>query len=191
METTMGRESLHLPRWSSLAFRGLASIVFGILAFAWPGITLTALALLFGAYAFVDGVTALVVAVQRGAHPNRWLLVVDGLFGIGAGIVTLFWPGITLLALVLIIGIRFIIMGAFQIAAAIRLHRELHTPVLYGLAGLASLVLGVLAFVVPQLTALVLVLMLGGYAFAFGIVLLALAFRMRRVPHGIPTPAPA
>jgi len=161
METTMGRESLHLPRWSSLAFRGLASIVFGILAFAWPGITLTALALLFGAYAF------------------------------GAGIVTLFWPGITLLALVLIIGIRFIIMGAFQIAAAIRLHRELHTPVLYGLAGLASLVLGVLAFVVPQLTALVLVLMLGGYAFAFGIVLLALAFRMRRVPHGIPTPAPA
>ena len=188
METTMGRDSL-LPRWSSLAFRGVASIVFGILAFAWPGITLTVLALLFGAYAFVDGVTALVVAVQRGAH--RWLLVVDGLLGIGAGIVALFWPGITLLALVLIIGIRFIIMGAFQIAAAIRLHRELHTPVLYGLAGLASLVLGVLAFVVPQLTALVLVLMLGAYAFAFGIVLLALAFRMRRVPRGTPTPAPA
>ncbi|MBX3204952.1 MAG: HdeD family acid-resistance protein [Labilithrix sp.] len=187
----MERDSTHLPTWSSLALRGVASILFGVLAFAWPGITLVALTLLFGAYAFVDGVTALVVAVQRGAYPHRWLLVVDGLIGIGAGIFTLFWPGITLLALILVIGVRFALMGALQIAAAIQLRRDLDTPFLYGLAGLASVALGVLAFVTPGLTSLVLLMMLAAYSLAFGVMLLVLAFRMRRIAHRIPVHAPA
>ncbi|MBX3200286.1 MAG: HdeD family acid-resistance protein [Labilithrix sp.] len=191
METTLERQSVHLPKWSSLAFRGVASILFGVVALAWPGITLAALTLLFGAYAFVDGVTALAIAVQRGAHPHRWLLVIDGLIGVGAGIVTVFWPGITLLALVLVIGIRFAVMGALQIAAAVQLRRELHTPVLYGLAGLASLVLGVSAFVLPGLTAIVLLGMLAAYSLAFGVMLLVLAFRMRRGTHDVPVHAAA
>ncbi|MBX3264666.1 MAG: DUF308 domain-containing protein [Labilithrix sp.] len=183
METTLERQPVQLPRWSSLAFRGVASILFAIVALAWPGITLAALTLLFGAYAFVDGVTALAVAVQRGAHRHRWLLVVDGLIGIGAGIVAVFWPGITLLALIFVIGIRFAFTGALQIAAAIQMRHELHTPILYGLAGLASLLLGVLAFVVPGLTAVVLLAMLAGYSLAFGVMLLVLAFRVRRGGH--------
>ena len=181
METTIGSESMtHVPRWSSLVFRGVVSILFAIAAFAWPGITLAALTLLFGAYAFVDGVTALVVAVQHGPHEDRWLLVLDGIVGIAAGLVTLFWPGITLLALIFVIGFRFIVSGALQIAAAIQFRSELRTPVLYGIAGLASLALGVLAFVVPGVTALALVTMLGVFALVFGVMLIALAFRVRR-----------
>jgi uncharacterized membrane protein HdeD (DUF308 family) len=184
-------ETMYTPRWSSLAFRGIASVLFGIVAFAWPGITLAALTLLFGAYAFVDGVIALVVAVQRGARPHRWLLVVDGLLGIGAGIVTLFWPGLTLLALILVIGARFVVTGAVQIAAASRLRTELHNPGLYALAGVASIALGVLTFVLPGITALVVVTMLAAYALVFGIMMLVLAFRLRRATHRIPLHAPA
>jgi uncharacterized membrane protein HdeD (DUF308 family) len=194
METTLGTMQVRperAPKWSSLFFRGLVSILFAILAFGWPGITLAALTLLFGAYAFVDGVTALVVAIQRGSQPHRWLLVVDGLIGIAAGIVTLFWPGITLLALVFVIGIRFIISGALEIAAAIKLRDELRSPVLYGIAGVASIALGVLAFVVPGLTALALVTMLGAFALVFGVMMLVLGFRLRRETHRAPGHAPA
>jgi uncharacterized membrane protein HdeD (DUF308 family) len=182
---------MHLPRWSSLLFRGIVSILFAIVAFAWPGITLAALTLLFGAYAFVDGVTALVVAAQRGAHPHRWLLVVDGLIGIAAGIVTMFWPGITFLALVFVIGLRFVMSGALEIATAIKFKDELRSPTLYGLAGLASIILGLLAFVVPGLTALALVTMLGAFALVFGAMLIVLAFRLRRATHRAPIHAPA
>jgi uncharacterized membrane protein HdeD (DUF308 family) len=192
METTMDRESMYTPRWSSLVFRGVVSILFGILALAWPGVTLVALTLLFGAYAFVDGITALVVAIQRGAQPHRWLLVVDGLLGIGAGVATLFWPGITLLALIFVVGIRFVIMGAVQIAAAIQLKDELRTPALYGLAGVASLIVGILAFVVPGITAMVLVTMLAVYAIVFGVMMFVLAYRLRRATqHHAPVHAPA
>jgi len=191
MQAMTDRSPGQRPRWSSLVLRGLASIVFGIIAFAWPGITLAALVLLFGAYAFVDGVTALVVAVHRGARPHRWLLVVDGLFGIGAGIVTLLWPKITLLALIFVFGIRFILTGALEVAAAIQLKDELRSPVLYGLAGMASILLGVLAFVLPAITALVLVTMLAAFALIFGIMMLVVAFRMRRSIERIPAPAHA
>lgn len=171
--------------WSSLAFRGIASLLFGILAFAWPGMTLAVLTILFGAYAFADGVTALVVAFQRGARPYRWLLVVDGLIGIGAGVVTLLWPGITLLALIFIVALRFVMSGILQMVAAFQFHRELSTPVLYGLAGIASIALGVMTFIWPGVSAFVLVTMLGVYAFIFGFMMLVLSFRARKAEHRI------
>lgn len=191
MQPTIETKAVSMPKWSSLSFRGIVSILFGVTAFAWPGITLAALVLLFGAYAFIDGVTTLAVAVQRGALPNRSLLAVDGLFGIAAGVVTLFWPGITLLALVFVVGIRFVLTGALQIATAIQLRSELQTPVLYGLAGGASVILGILAFVLPGITALVLVTMLAAFALVFGVMMLVVAFRMRRPIHRAPAPAHA
>ena len=190
-QTIIDASSTRAPSWGSLLFRGIASILFGIIAFAWPGKTLAVLVLLFGAYAFVDGVTALVLAVQRGARPHRWLLVIDGLFGVAAGVVTLFWPGITLLALVFVIGIRFVLSGVLQIATAIQLKGEIQAPVLYGLAGVASIVLGVLAFLVPGLTALALMMLLASFALVFGVMLFAVALRMRRPARRLPTPAHA
>jgi uncharacterized membrane protein HdeD (DUF308 family) len=190
MESVMDR--VYSASWSSLVFRGLASILFGIVAFAWPGVTLAALTLLFGVYVLVDGIAALYVAFHRGPHHHRWLLVFDGLCGIAAAAVTLFWPGITLLALIFVVGIRFIVSGGLQIATAVEMRSELRTPVLYGLAGVASIVLGVLAFVVPAVTALVLVTMLAAYSIVFGIMLLVLAARVRSTQERrVPIHAPA
>jgi uncharacterized membrane protein HdeD (DUF308 family) len=175
------------PNWTSLAWRGFVSILFGVLALSWPGMTLAALILLFGAYAFVDGALALAVAMQRGRRPHRGLLVADGVFGIVAGVLTFIWPGLTLLALVILVGVRSLFMGAVQIAAAIRLRRSLPMPVLYGLGGVASIILAVAAFVVPGITAYALVTMLAVYSMIFGGILLALAVVIwRSTPHGVP-----
>lgn len=180
------------PNWTSLAWRGFASVLFGIVALAWPGMTLAALTLLFGAYAFADGVLALVVAIQRGRRPHRWLLVLDGILGIAAGVLTLLWPGITLLALILLIGIRSLLIGGFQIAAAIKLRRALPAPFLYALGGIASIMLGIFAFLWPGITAFALVTMLGIYSLVFGGLLLTLAIvvwretRRERPRQGIP-----
>jgi uncharacterized membrane protein HdeD (DUF308 family) len=163
----------------SLAWRGIVSVIFGVVALAWPGITLAALTLLYGAYAMADGVFTLIVAA-RGKHPHRWLLVLDGALGIGVGVVTMFWPGITMLILIFMIGARFLIMGALEIAAAIRLRKLIPTPFLYGLGGFFSLVVGVLAFVWPGLTAVALVTILGVYALFFGGAFLALAVTVWR-----------
>lgn len=179
------------PNWTSLLWRGLASVVFGILALAWPGMTLAALVLLFGAYAFTDGVLALAVALQRGRRPHRWILVLDGLFGVSAGALTLLWPGMTLLVLVLMIGARSLLVGGLQIAAALRLRKAIPTPFLYALGGVASILLGIFAFAMPGVTAFVLVTMLGVYALVFGALLFTLSMvvwretRRERPRHGM------
>jgi uncharacterized membrane protein HdeD (DUF308 family) len=178
-------------RWSSVAFRSAISIVFGLVAIMWPGPTLLALTLLFGVYAFSDGVVALVVAVQGGEHPHRWLLVLDGIVGVGAALVTVLWPRITLLALIFLVGARFAISGLLEIIAALRLRDELRSPVLYALAGIASLLFGLLMFAVPGLSALVLLVMLAVFSLAFGVVLLVLAARLRRLQATPLPPRPA
>ncbi len=174
-------EALLTPRWSFLLVRGIASLAFGVVALAWPGVTLGALTLLFGAYAFVDGIIMLGLAARRGKTRHRWLLVVDGLLGIGVGVVTALWPGLTLLVLVLLIGARFLVAGVFQIATSIAMRHELDTPVLYALGGIASVALGALTFLYPAITARVLVIFIGAYAVVFGVAMTVLAFRLRRV----------
>lgn len=178
-------ESIFKPRWSSLLLRGAVSVLFGIAALMRPGITLVALTFLFGAYAFADGVVALIVAVHRGAQPHRWLLALDGLVGIGVGVVTLLRPDVTLLMLLLLIGIRFAVAGALQVAAAIQMRHEIEMPWLYGLAGVASLAFGVLTFVFPGVSAVVLVRMLAIFALVFGAMMVGLAFRVRSATHRI------
>src|SRR4051795_4442478 len=91
--------------WWLVLLRGMAGILFGVLAFAWPGLTLVTLVLFYGAYALVDGVIALVAAFTGGAKPvPTWWLVVVGLLGIGAGIATFVMPGITAILLILFMG---------------------------------------------------------------------------------------
>jgi uncharacterized membrane protein HdeD (DUF308 family) len=165
--------------WSSLAWRGLASVVFGVVAFAWPGITLTALTLLFGAYALADGVLALVVALRREHRDHRWILLLDGVLGIGAGVVIFMWPGLSLLALVYLIAARAIIMGVLEIGAAIGFHDDALTRVLYALGGMASILFGAITFAFPGITAVVLLTFLAAYAIVFGVLLLVLGFKIR------------
>ena len=165
--------------WWAVALRGLAGIFFGIITFVWPGISLAALVLLFGAYAFADGVLSIVSAVRRRGADRWWLLLLHGIVGIGAGVVTLLWPGITALALLAVIAAWALVGGALQIAAAIRLRKVISGEWLLALGGVLSIALGVLLIVFPGPGALALVIWIGAYAFVFGILLLVLGFKLR------------
>lgn len=166
--------------WWVLALRGAFAVLFGVLAFAWPGVTLSALVLLFGAYALVDGVFALVHAAAGGAGV-RWPLALEGLVGVLAGLGTLAWPEITALALLYLIAAWAIVTGLLEVVGAIRLRRVIDDEWLLGLSGLASVVFGVLLVLWPGAGALAVVWLIGSYAVVFGVLVIALAFRLRSI----------
>ena len=165
--------------WWAVALRGLAGILFGIITFVSPGISLAALVLLFGAYAFADGVLSIVSAVRRRGADRWWLLLLQGVVGIGAGVVTLLWPGITAIALLVVIAAWALVGGVLQVAAAIRLRKVITGEWLLALSGVLSIALGVLLVVFPGPGALALVIWIGAYAFVFGILLLVLGSKLR------------
>jgi uncharacterized membrane protein HdeD (DUF308 family) len=167
--------------WWMLALRGLVAIIFGVLAFVLPGMTLLTLVFLFGAYAVLNGVLALVHAFSAPkGYPRFGALIVTGLISIAAGVLAFVWPGITALTLVLLIAFWAIVNGVFEIAAAIRLRRVIQHEWLLGLAGVLSVLLGIVMLARPGVGALALVWWIGGFAIAFGALLIALAFRVRR-----------
>jgi len=166
--------------WWVFAVRGIAAILFGVLAFAWPGITLTVLVLLWGAYALVDGVLALISAVRTN-HDHRWSLLIEGIVGIGAGILTFVWPELTALVLLYIIAIWALITGVLELIAAFRLRRVIRDEWWLVLGGIASVLFGVLMLVMPAAGALAVVWLIATYAIVFGILLIALAVRL----HGL------
>lgn len=166
--------------WWALALRGAASILFAILAFALPGITLAVIVILFGAYALVDGIFAIVSAIRALQGHKPWgSFLLEGAFGIVIGLVTFFVPGVTLTFLVALVAIWAIITGALEIAAAVRLRRHVPGEWLLILTGVVSVLFGILLFAAPLTGALVIVWWLGAYALIFGILLLMLAFRLR------------
>jgi uncharacterized membrane protein HdeD (DUF308 family) len=167
--------------WWALVLRGLAAILFGVLAFAWPGITLFVLVLFFGAYMLVDGIFAIVAAVRAAGEEDRWwLLLIQGILGVLAGLVAIFWPGLTALALLYFIAAWAIVTGIMEIVAAIRLRREIEGEWALALSGALSVLFGVLLVVLPAPAGLLsLVWLIGAYAVATGVLLLILAFRVR------------
>jgi uncharacterized membrane protein HdeD (DUF308 family) len=166
--------------WWLIALRGAAAIVFGILTFVTPGITLAVLVLFFGAYALADGILSLVTVFRRREGERRWwALLAEGIVSIAAGIVAFVAPGLTALALVYLVAAWAIITGAFEIGAAIRLRHEIKGELWLALSGVVSIAFGVLVMLAPGPGALVLVLWIGAYAIVFGAILLGLAFRLR------------
>jgi uncharacterized membrane protein HdeD (DUF308 family) len=171
--------------WWALALRGVAAIVFALLAFALPGITLAVLVILFGAYAFIDGVFAIVSAIRAAQGHRPWgSFLIEGAVGIIIGLVTFFVPGVTLAFLIALVAIWAIVTGVFEIAAALRLRRHVPGEWLLILTGAISIIFGVLIFIAPIAGALVIVWWLGAYALLFGILLLLLAFRLRSLHRG-------
>lgn len=169
--------------WWLFLIRGIAAIVFGVLAFAWPGITILTLVLFYGAFALIDGVSALSAAIGGGVSRGpRWWLVVIGLCGILAGILTFMWPGITALILLIFIAGWSIAIGVFQIVGAIQLRRHIDNEWLLILSGALSVIFGIVLLLRPGAGALALVWLIGSYAILFGILNIAFAFRLRR--HG-------
>jgi uncharacterized membrane protein HdeD (DUF308 family) len=180
--------------WWALVLRGILAIAFGIFAFVWPHITLTALVFLWGAYALIDGVVAIAAGVKSYSESKRWwILLLEGILGVAAGVLAFVIPGITALVLLLLIAAWAIVTGAFEIAAAIQLRKYIKGEWLLALAGVASVIFGIALFFNPSAGALALVWLIGAYAVVFGFLLIALGLRLhsavrsadRMSPHAV------
>ena len=166
--------------WWALAIRGVIAILFGLAALLRPGIALTALILLVGAYFLVDGVFA-IVGVFGGTRSGtpRWLLLLEGVVGILAGIIAFVNPGITAIALLYLVAAWAIITGLAEIATAIRLRQEIQSEWALILGGILSVLFGVLLAILPGVGILSLIWLIGAYAIVFGVLLLISAFQVR------------
>ena len=166
--------------WWLLALRGLVAVLFGVLAFMWPGATLITLVWLFGAFALVNGILSLVLAAKTPkGYPKVGSLILGGLLGILAGLLAFVMPGITALGLLILIAAWAIATGVMELMAAVRLRKIITNEWLLVLAGIASVVFGVLLLFQPAAGALALIWLIGAWALVFGILLMILAFRMR------------
>jgi len=169
--------------WWLLLLRGIAAIIFGILAFAWPGITLLTLVILYGAYALVDGVLSIWAAIGGGSATPRWWLIVVGLLGIAAGLLTFFWPGITAFVLLMFIGAWALVHGIFEIIGAIRLRKEIDNEWMLILSGVLSVLFGAAMLIMPGAGALALIWVIGAYSIIFGVLFIGFAFRLKNHKH--------
>jgi uncharacterized membrane protein HdeD (DUF308 family) len=168
-----------LSRWWIWVVRGVAAILFGILAFASPGSSLLALVYVWGAYAVADGVFALMIAAQRGNAGLRWgWMFFQGLIGIGAGITTFVWPAITAVALLGVIAAWAFLTGVAEIAASIALRREIRGEWLLALSGVLSIAFSALLVFRPDAGALAIVSLIGAYAVLLGVLLMSVGFRL-------------
>lgn len=174
-------------QWWAVVLRGVLAVLFGVLALAWPGITVKVLVLFFGAYALVDGIFALTAAIRGVGSRPRWLLGLEAVAGIGIGIVTFFWPSITALVLLVVIAVHALITGVFEIVAAIALRRELKGEWLLALGGVLSVLFGLALLIWPTAGIIAVIWLVGAFAIVFGIVLIALGLRLRHIAHQPPT----
>jgi len=166
--------------WWLLALRGLVAVLFGVLAFMWPGATLITLVWLFGAFALVNGILSLVLAAKTPkGYPKVGSLIFGGLLGILAGLLAFVMPGITALGLLILIAAWAIVTGIMELVAAVRLRKIINNEWLLVLAGIASVVFGILLLFQPAAGALVLIWWIGAWALLSGILLMILAFRIR------------
>jgi uncharacterized membrane protein HdeD (DUF308 family) len=166
--------------WWAIALRAAAAILLGVIAIFMPGPTLAAIVIVFGIYAIVDGILAIIAAVRGFRRKERWWpMLLEGLVGIVAGAIAILLPGIGALALTYLVAAWALVTGAFEIAAAIRLRKVMTGEWLLLIAGVLSIVLAVLVALFPGTGALLLVWWLGAYAFAYGVVSLVLALRVR------------
>jgi uncharacterized membrane protein HdeD (DUF308 family) len=167
--------------WWLLALRGLAGVLFGILAFVWPGITLFVLVYLFGAFAAINGLLSIILAwhAPRG-YPRFGALMLGGILSIVAGLIAFLLPGLTAFGLLIMIAAWAIVIGIIEIVAAVQLRKVISNEWLLILAGIASLAFGLVLLLYPTAGALVLIWWIGAYALVFGILLMILAFRLHR-----------
>lgn len=183
----VARPMLHslAENWWLFLLRGLGAILFGLLTFVWPGVTLVTLVLLYGAFALADGVAAIVTAIRGGPLTSRWWLAIMGGIGVAAGILTFYWPGVTALVLLVFIAVWAIATGITQIIGGIRLRKELDSEWIPIVTGVLSVLFGLLLLARPAAGALAMIFAIGIYAIAQGILNVAFSLRLRRHAHGV------
>jgi len=167
--------------WWLFFLRGVAALAFGVLSLLWPGLSLFTLILFFGAYALVDGASALAAAiVGRGGAQLRWWLVLVGLLGIGIGIATFVWPGLTALTLLYFIAGWVFATGVLQIIGAIELRHVIEDEWWLILNGALSVLFGLLLVIMPGAGALALIWLIALFAIAYGLLMIGFAFKVKK-----------
>jgi uncharacterized membrane protein HdeD (DUF308 family) len=177
----LGQLSQH---WWVFVIRGVLALLFGIGTFLMPGVTLAVLIILYALYAFADGVVAVIAAFgRRSAGGFPWSLLLIGIAGILAGVITFLYPGLTALVLLYLIAAWHIVRGVFEVIVAIRLRKEIQGEGWLIAAGILSIVFGLFLSMFPAAGALALLWMIGSFAIVFGIIVIALGFRLRGFAH--------
>jgi uncharacterized membrane protein HdeD (DUF308 family) len=179
--------NLMTQNWWAIALRGLVAVLFGIAAFMWPDITLWVLAPLFGAYAMINGIFAVIEAFGRDVSRERWRPVLfEGVVSIVVGAMILIWPGLTAMGLLFLIAFWAIMTGVFEIITAVRLRHEIRGEWLLALIAILSMAFGLLLLAFPVTSAFSVIFMIRAFVFAIGALMVALAFKLRslRRPGG-------
>jgi uncharacterized membrane protein HdeD (DUF308 family) len=170
-----------MGNWWALALRAIVAILFGLVAFLMPGPTFAALIILFGIYAIVDGVFGVIAAIRGARRGEKWgTMLLSGILGIVAGIIAIMLPAVTALVLAYLVAAWALLTGALEISAAVTLRKEIKGEWLLFLAGVLSILLGAWTLFFPAAGVVAFIWYLGAYAIATGVVLLALAFRVRQ-----------
>ncbi len=163
-------------RWWWILVRGLAAILFGIAAFAWPGLTIWALVILFAGYAIVDGASMIVFGRRLG---NWFWYALAGLASMAAGVVAIAWPGITAMALLWVIAAWAILSGIFQIMAGMEIRKEVEGEWVLYVGGALAILFGLILFFRPGAGALSVIWLIGTFMILFGILQVVLAFKLK------------
>jgi len=168
--------------WKAMALRGAVAIAFAVLILAWPSIGLSALIALFGAFALVSGLATFVGAFSVPPAGNRraWLAI-EGLLGVGVGIVVFVWPGLSALGLLYAIAAWAVVAGMLEIALSFTLPISGRRSLLLGLSGLLSIAFGVIMFAKPGAGAIALLALIAAFALVSGVMQVVFAFELRRV----------
>ena len=169
--------------WWVPVIRGIAAIVFGVIAFVYPGLTVATLVLFFGAWVLIDGLFRVVGAIgHRASDPDWGWHIVIGIVGIIVGLLTFHAPQITALALIIYIAAWALMIGATEIAFAIKLRREIKGEWFLILMGLASIVFAILLLWNPIAGAAAVIWLIAWYAVVLGVLGIFFGFRLRRLP---------
>jgi len=172
--------------WGTTLFRGVAWIFFGLVVFGWPGISLVSLTLLFGIFVLADGIGN-VAAAMGGRRETEawWILLLTGIAGIGAAVITFINPAITAVTLLFLIALWAIARGFLEVVTAVALRKDIEGELWIGVGGLVSIAFGVFLLARPEVGALAVMWALAGYAILFGAILIVQAFEAREFFRGI------
>ena len=170
--------------WWVPVLRGVAAIIFGIIAFTHPVMAAATLVLFFGAWVLIDGIFRIVGAIRdRSDSDWGWQLVI-GILGVMVGLLTFHAPGITALALVIYIAAWVLMIGATEIALAIKMRREIKGEWFLILMGLASIIFAGLLLWNPIAGAAALIWIIAWYAVIMGVLAIVFGFHLRSLPVG-------
>jgi uncharacterized membrane protein HdeD (DUF308 family) len=165
---------------TSLILLGVLAIIVGIIAIAWPGVTILALVILFAVYAFIDAGLQAARAFSSGSAGPVFGHLLLGLIDLAAGVIALVWPGPTAFVLVLVVGIWAFIGGIAEIVAGFQSGETAGTRAMFILAGLVSVAFGVVLFARPGVGAVTLALLFGLFSLIYGISQIVTGAELRR-----------